>query len=238
MPLLTLRDIVFRAGDTIILDHLDLSIEAGNIHALIGTNGSGKSSLAAMIMGCQGYAPASGDLLFAGQRINHLKMHERARLGIALAWQEPVRFEGLGVADYLSLGPHHADPAALLSLVGLEAEHYLHRQVDRSLSGGERRRIELAAVLGLEPRVAILDEPDSGIDLLSTGDIIGVLRRLRDRGAAVLLITHQEEIARMADCASLIHRGRVVCTGRPHQVTAWYRAQRGRDRGEEECAHV
>ena len=238
MELLKLRDVVFRAGNKTILDRFSLTVAACEVHALIGTNGSGKSTLAAMIMGCEGYTPASGDILFDGRMLNDQKIHERARLGIAMAWQEPVRFEGLGITEYLTLRDNSLDPAALLTMVGLEPSLYLQRQVDRSLSGGERRRIELASVLGLKPRLAILDEPDSGIDMLSTGDIISVVKRFKDNGAAVLLITHQEEIARIADHASLMHKGRIICTGKPAPVTAWYRERKYLTCDGEECIHV
>lgn len=235
MDLLKLRNIGFSAGNKAILDRFSLTIEACEIHALVGTNGSGKSTLAAMIMGCEGYNPDSGEIIFDEKRLNDKKIHERARLGIAMAWQEPVRFEGLGVCEYLTLRDDNLDPAALLTAVGLEPSMYLQRQVDRSLSGGERRRIELAAVLGLKPRLAILDEPDSGIDMLSTGDIVGVVKRFKDNGAAVLLITHQEEIARIADRASLMHQGRIICTGKPVPVTAWYREKKYLASNGEEC---
>ena len=88
-------------------------------------------------------------------------------LGITMAWQEPVRFEGIAVRDYLSLKTGEADPSACLDLVGLAPALYLNRMVDKSLSGGERKRIELAGLLSLSPELAILDEPDSGIDMLS-----------------------------------------------------------------------
>mgnify|MGYP001810930140 CR=1 FL=1 len=226
MELLTLRDLFFCAGNKIILNRLSLTVAACEIHALIGTNGSGKSTLASMVMGCEGYTPASGDIILDGRSINDLKIHERARLGIAMAWQEPVRFEGIGITEYLTLGDSNLDPATLLTAVGLEPSLYLQRQVDRSLSGGERRRIELASVLGLKPRLAILDEPDSGIDMLSTGDIISVVKRFKDNGAAVLLITHQEEITHIADRASLMHKGQIISTGKSATIKAWYKERK------------
>lgn len=226
MPLLKAQDIVFRVENIAILDHLSLTLASGKIHALIGPNGSGKSTFAAMVMGCEGFTPSFGSLVLDNRDITHLEIHQRARLGIAMAWQEPVRFEGLGVAEYLRLGHSRIDPAATLAMVGLNPNLYIHRQVDKSLSGGERKRIELASILGLKPRLAILDEPDSGIDMLSTGDIIKVVKRFQEYGAAVLLITHREEIALMADCASLMCNGRVLRTGKPAQVTAWYREKK------------
>lgn len=205
---------------------MTLRIETGEVHALLGTNGTGKSTLAGMIMGCHGYRPMSGEMYFAGTPLNDLKIHERARLGISMAWQEPARFEGLTVRDYLTLGTTTERPESALSLVGLEPSRYLNRMVDRSLSGGERKRIELASILALEPKLAILDEPDSGIDMLSIDDIIRVLDRLRSKGSAVLLITHRDEIAAAADRASQICGGRIVVTGRPGQVAAAFKSRR------------
>lgn len=108
----------------------------------------------------------------------------------------------------------------------MEPNIYQDRLVDRALSGGERKRIELASMLALKPRLALLDEPDSGIDMLSTGDIIAVIEALKKEGSAVLLITHQEEIARIADRASLLCGGRIICTGPPETVADRYRERR------------
>ena len=226
ISLLELRDISYTVSGRNILTGLDLAVEAGEVHALLGTNGTGKSTLASLIMGCQGYQPDSGEIFFAGTLINHLKIHERALLGISMAWQEPARFEGLRVHDYLTLGTVAEQPESALGLVGLEPSRYLGRMVDRSLSGGERKRIELASILALRPKLAILDEPDSGIDLLSTDDIIRVLDHLRSRGSAVLLITHRDEIAAAADRASQICGGRIVCTGNAGQVTADFKSKK------------
>lgn len=100
----------------------------------------------------------------------------------------------------------------------------LHR-LDKTLSGGERKRIELASVLALDPRLVILDEPTAGIDLLSIGEIIGLIRTFKARGAAVLLITHREEVTRMADRASQLCGGRIVCSGDPGVVAANHRGR-------------
>jgi ABC-type taurine transport system ATPase subunit len=130
------------------------------------------------------------------------------------------------VRDYLTLKMPAANPGDWLARVGLDPGRYLDRCVDKTLSGGERKRVELASVLALSPRLAILDEPDSGIDMLSTGDLIDVIAALKSGGAAVLLITHREEIARTADRASLLCQGRLVCTGSPEMVASRYRERR------------
>ena len=175
MSLLEIKGLTYETGNKEILDDFSLTIEASEVHALLGTNGTGKSTLAYLIVGCEGYRPTSGDIVFDGKVINDLKIHERAKLGITMAWQEPVRFEGISVEDYLTLKSNDAIPSLYLEMVGLSPGLYLHRMVDKSLSGGERKRIELASVLALKPRLAILDEPDSGIDMLSTQDIINVI---------------------------------------------------------------
>ncbi len=238
MALLEVQEIFYRAGGRSILDGLSLRLEVGEVHALIGANGTGKSTLACLVMGCGGHRPAGGQILFKGRRIDDLAIHERARLGIAMAWQEPARFEGLSVREYLTLKNKQADAAALLTMVGLDARRNLDRMVDRSLSGGERKRIELASVLALKPRLAILDEPDSGIDMLSTQDIIEVISAFRRDGAAVLLITHREEIASIANRASQICAGRIICTGAPQMVADHYKNRKclvcdGRECGDE-----
>jgi Fe-S cluster assembly ATP-binding protein len=228
MPLLEVKDIVYGAvpdNKTPILSGLSLTIEHGEVHALLGTNGTGKSTLAYLVMGCEGYLPASGEIRFGGSLINNLKIYERARLGITMAWQEPVRFEGISVMDYLSIKNRETDPAPFLNLVGLAPEHYLMRMVDRCLSGGERKRIELASILALKPRLAILDEPDSGIDMLSIQDVINVINAFKKSGTAVLLITHREEISVITDRASQICNGKIICSGDPQRVSEHYKAR-------------
>ena len=226
MPLLEINNLTYTAGDKKILDEFSISIESSEVHALLGTNGTGKSTLAYVIMGCEGYKPASGDLLFNGKTIDELKIHERAQLGITMAWQEPVRFEGINVKNYLTLKSKETDPSMYLEMVGLHPELYLHRMVDKSLSGGERKRIELASILALHPKLALLDEPDSGIDMLSTQDIINVINVFKNNGASVLLITHREEISLIADKASQMCRGKVVCSGNPEKVAEYYKSRK------------
>jgi Fe-S cluster assembly ATP-binding protein len=228
MSLLEVRDLVYEANAqrrSRILDGLSLSVETDEVHALIGTNGTGKSTLASVIMGCEGYAPASGDVLFGGRPLAGLRVHERAQLGITMAWQEPARFEGISVSQYLSLRGDSGEPARFLELVGLSAQRYGDRMVDRSLSGGERKRIELASLLALKPKLAVLDEPDSGIDMLSMQDIINVIGAFKQGGSAVLLITHREEVAMIADRASQLCGGRIICSGNPARVAEHYKAR-------------
>jgi Fe-S cluster assembly ATP-binding protein len=225
-------------GNKMILEGFSLSLRPSEIHALLGTNGTGKSTLAYLIMGCEGYRPASGYIIFEDNIINDLKIHERAGLGITMAWQEPVRFEGISVKDYLTLKTRDADPSPYIEMAGLHPELYLHRMVDKTLSGGERKRIELASILALDPKLAILDEPDSGIDMLSTQDIINLVTAFKNNGSSVLLITHREEIALMADRASQLCRGRIVFSGSPMEVAEYYKAKKCLVCDGEVCTYV
>jgi Fe-S cluster assembly ATP-binding protein len=238
MPLLEINNLSYAAGGKKILDGFSLSIEPSEVHALLGTNGTGKSTLAYVIMGCEGYKPASGQVLLNGKSIEGLEIHERAQLGITMAWQEPVRFEGINVRNYLTLKNKEADPSIYLEMVGLHPELYLHRMVDKSLSGGERKRIELASILALHSKLALLDEPDSGIDMLSTQDIINVINVFKKNGSSVLLITHREEISLIADKASQMCRGKIVCSGNPEQVAEYYKSRKCLVCDGEVCVYV
>ncbi len=128
MALLTVNKLAFEVRGKKILDGLDLAITEGEIRALLGANGTGKTTLAYLIMGCSGYTPSAGEIRFQDQLINTLSLHERAQLGITMTWQEPARFEGLRVSDYLSLRKDvDNDPTECLRWVGLQPNLYLER---------------------------------------------------------------------------------------------------------------
>lgn len=223
MPLVAIQRLTFEIAGRKILQDLTLPIQEQEIHALLGANGSGKSTLGYILMGCEGFVPTCGQITFMGMDLGSLPMFERARLGMTLAWQEPARFEGLTVSQYIRLGNPDIDPFPYLTKVGLSPQTYGKRFVDKSLSGGERKRIELAAVLAMKPRFAILDEPTAGIDMLSVQDMMNVIRSFKEEGASVLLITHQETIALMADHASQLCGGRIIASGNPEDVAEQYK---------------
>jgi Fe-S cluster assembly ATP-binding protein len=179
-------------------------------------------------MGCAGYAPDAGRILFDGQDITRMPLHQRARLGLTLAWQEPARFEGLPVGKYISLGMEEFDrdrALAALEAVALPSRTYAVRPVNDTLSGGERKRVELAAVYAMRPKLAILDEPDSGIDALSLADVSTLIRRMGEMGTAVLLITHRDEMADAADVASIMCLGNLIFSGDPAEAQGYYRGR-------------
>lgn len=225
--MLEIKDLLLRKNGKDILKNIDLSLRKGEIHSLLGRNGTGKSTLGYVLMGLPDYMPSGGELRWKGRDITGASVSERAELGITLAWQEPVRFEGLTVREYLELSGkkvQDALPAAeCLGNVGLDAETYLDRELDETLSGGERKRIELAAVLAMQPEMVILDEPDSGIDSLSIDFIKTVILTLVEKGSTILLITHHEEVAEMADRTSVLCSGQMLKTGKPEDATRFFR---------------
>jgi len=224
-PLLRVENLSLKRDGYDVLRRVNLTVRPGEVHGLLGLNGSGKSSLAYTLMGCAGYAPNEGTIWFAGQDITKMSITERARLGLTLAWQEPARFEGLPVGAYLALGatdPKAADLTAALEAVALPPSIYLKRPVNHALSGGERKRIELASVFTMRPKLAVLDEPDSGVDTLTLGDIASLIRRMAEQGTAVLLITHRDEMLAVADSASLMCQGSVIFSGATDKTRKHY----------------
>lgn len=223
--ILQVENLSMRREGRDILRHVNLGVRAGEVHALLGLNGSGKSSLAYALMGCTGYTPDVGRIVFDGRDVVALGIRERARLGITLAWQEPARFEGLPVTQYVLLGAPAANRdwmREVLDAVALPPSIYARRAVDQTLSGGERKRVELAAVFAMRSRLAILDEPDSGIDALSLADVGALIRRMASEGTTVLLITHRDEMVGAADTASLMCQGTILFSGDPVEARRYY----------------
>ncbi len=215
--MLVLKDFsVIREGKRIV-DGVDLSINDGEIHIILGANGSGKSTLA---LGIMGIYPSEGQIIFEGRDISPLPIHERARLGITLAFQEPARFQGLTVRDYLLLSSKNksiGEVEDVMKKIGLPRT-ILFQEMNESLSGGERKRIELASVLLMKPKVAILDEPDSGIDMLSFKKISQVIKEMGNNGSIVILITHNEDMIEIGDRASIMCRGKIIKTGEKGEI--------------------
>ncbi len=226
--LLEVKDLVVKpqSAEKPVIKKANFFVGKSEIHALVGPNGSGKSTLAYTIMGASGYVPDSGRIFLESKDITPKTITERARMGITLAWQEPVRFEGITVKDYIKIGIRKDDGEIIersLNLVGLEPEKFLNRYVDHSLSGGERKRVELAAVVAMEPKLMILDEPDSGLDIIVYDELYEILDNIRrETSASILLITHREESGGIADRATLIWDGETVASGNFPEVMHKY----------------
>ena len=226
--MLEIKDLTLERDGTTILQKINLKIKDGEIYGILGPNGAGKSSLAYTLMGCNDYKLVSGKIFFNGKDITDLPIWQRAKMGITLAWQEPARFEGLLVEDYLQLGMKDKNKKEVIEAlegVLLAPDLYLKRRVDNTLSGGERKRIELAAVFTMRPRLAILDEPDSGVDILALDNIMEFVRLLRDRGATVILITHHAGAARIAERAALIGEGYLIKEGTTLEVVEYFESR-------------
>src|SRR6056297_901234 len=213
-----------------ILRDINLTINRGEVFAVIGPNGCGKSSLAYTLMGLKGYNQKNGKILFNGEDISDLSVTERAKKGITLAWQEPARFEGVTVKEFLSLGAkarnieiNEKDLKWALNEVAIVPKKYLNRKVDDTLSGGERKRIEIASILLMKPDLVILDEPDSGVDVVALNNIRTVIEDFKKEKIGVLLIKHSDEMLDVADRAALICGGEVFNVGDPKQVSEYFK---------------
>lgn len=225
MSILEIDNLSLTLGERRVLDRLNVDIWEGHIHALVGPNGAGKSTLARAVMGLAGYRAYSGDIRFNGKSLNQLAVSERARLGITLAWQEPARFEGLSVRKFISAGMKKASADtvdSVLAQVGLQPGRYADRPVDQSLSGGERKRIELASIVAMGPRLVIMDEPDSGIDVEALERIFEVLELLKDRGTTVLMITHSPTVLERSEHAFLMCCGRIIDKGSVERIAPYF----------------
>lgn len=226
--ILELSDVTLELGGKRILDGLSMELWEGHVHAIVGPNGAGKSTLANTVMGLSGYREHTGKISFMGEDITELSIDERARKGIGMAWQEPARFEGLGVEKFVLSGSKDKSvekARECLEKVDLNPKEYLNRSVDRTLSGGERKRIELASILAMSPKLVMMDEPDSGIDVEALNRIFDAIGILRGLGSTVLLITHSMTVLKQADHAFLLCGGRICDSGGIEKIMEFYRDQ-------------
>lgn len=205
-----------------IVRDISMTVEEGGFVVITGPNGSGKSTLAKLIAGIE--KPTSGQIYFDGVDITDKSITERANLGIAFAFQQPVRFKGLEVVDLLRIAAGRqlsvADACEYLSEVGLCARDYINREVNASLSGGELKRIEIATVLARESKLSVFDEPEAGIDLWSFQNLIQVFERMqkKNRNGSIIVISHQERILNIADEIIVIADGRIADKGAKDKI--------------------
>lgn len=225
MAILSIKKLRLEKGGKSILSDISLEIEAGKTYALVGPNGAGKSTLAYVLMGLEGYREVSGDLLFKGKSIKKLSVSQRAQLGITLAWQEPARFQGLKVEDFLraAAGRNKDGVAQALERVGLHPAKYLKRAVDKTLSGGERKRIELASIICMQPQLVILDEPDSGVDMEAMTKVFEVMAYLKAIGTTVIVITHNMQVLKKAEHAFLLCDGKLIDESKGEDVAEYFK---------------
>jgi Fe-S cluster assembly ATP-binding protein len=236
MSFLEVKDLHSSIDGKEILKGLNLIINKGEVHAIMGPNGSGKSTLANAIMGHPKYSIDSGDILVKGESILNLSTDLRARKGLFLGFQYPTEIPGVGYSHFLrnayntlnkSLGEEqnrevfitvrefHEYVKKNLDAVGLDPS-FLSRYLNEGFSGGEKKRSEVMQMLVLKPNIAILDEPDSGLDIDSVKSVAEAINKLIDTGAGVLVITHYARILRYLKKLDYVHvvaRGKVIRSG-------------------------
>ncbi len=233
MPLLAITDLSNEIAGKPILDGLSLCINAGEVHAIMGPNGAGKSTLAYTLGGRPDYAVTGGSVLFDGQDLLAMEPHERAAAGLFLGFQYPVEIPGVSMVQFLreslnaqrkARGQEPLSGGAFLklareqaALLRLDAE-MLKRPVNVGFSGGEKKRAEMVQMGILDPKLAILDETDSGLDidaLKVCGEGINAIMRRPDK--AVLLITHYQRLLDYVqpDFVHVLAGGRIVRSGGP-----------------------
>lgn len=219
--MLELKNISFQAEDEKeILRDVSLVID-DKIVVITGPNGGGKSTLAKVIAGI--VMSTGGQILLDGEDITNYSVTERARAGISLAFQQPVRFKGLTVRDLITIAAGKeltvSEACSYLSEVGLCAKDYIDRELNASLSGGEVKRIEIATVLARGARFSVFDEPEAGIDLWSFRSLIHVFEKMqREHNGTILIISHQERILNIADKIIYIKDGMVERYGTRDEI--------------------
>lgn len=224
MPILQAEGLVKRYRKRTVVDGVSLAVKGGEIVGLLGPNGAGKTTCFYLIVGL--LQPDAGRIELDGQEITHLPIHGRARLGLGYLPQEASVFRRLTVIQNLlgvlelrpdlSPGQRELIASELLQEFGLASAC---EQPAVSLSGGERRRLEIARALALEPRFILLDEPFAGVDPISILELQKIIRRLSEQGIGVLITDHNvRETLKVVNRAYIISHGRVLAQGEPEQV--------------------
>ena len=236
MNTLEIRNLHASAGDKQILKGLDLTVREGEIHALMGPNGSGKSTLANAIMGHPNLEVTEGEILFNGEDITEADPDERSRMGLFMAFQYPVSVPGVTITKYLrmvqnahreargeeaiSLKDFRKVTEAAMELVNVPKQ-FSSRYLNEGFSGGEKKRLEMLQLALQKPRIAVLDETDSGLDIDALNVVANAVNRVKDEtGMGVLIITHYQRILHMVqpDRVSILFDGRVEHEGGPELV--------------------
>ncbi len=216
--MLVVENLEVSVNDAKILDGINLKVEEGKTIVVMGPNGSGKTTLAMTIAGHPRYKVTKGRILFNGEEITRLPPEERARKGISILCQMPPSLEGVKVADLLNKLVERFNPPLsveeALEIVGLPRS-FLYREVNVGFSGGEKKRFEMAKVILMNPKFAVLDEPDSGVDVESLKFIARGINLLKERNVGMLIITHYRNILKYIDLdeVCVLFKGRIIRCG-------------------------
>ncbi|MGA2143435.1 MAG: Fe-S cluster assembly ATPase SufC [Bryobacteraceae bacterium] len=230
MALLEIKNLHATVGDREILKGIDLTIHAGEVHAIMGPNGSGKSTLAQVLAGRDLYRVTEGEIVYDGQNLLDLSPEDRARAGIFLAFQYPVEIPGVSNMYFLKAalntvrktrGLEELDAMDFLSLVKEKLkimdvdQTLLNRPVNTGFSGGEKKRNEIFQMAVLEPRLAVLDETDSGLDIDALRVVAGGVNALRSPERSMIVVTHYQRLLNyiVPDFVHVLSEGRIVKSG-------------------------
>jgi Fe-S cluster assembly ATP-binding protein len=230
MPLLEIKNLHVEIDGKEILKGLDLTVNAGEVHAIMGPNGSGKSTLAYVLAGKDGYEPTQGEVLFNGKNMFDMEPDERAAAGLFLAFQYPLEIPGVATMTFLRTalnaqrkrrGEAELSTPEFLKRVREVAkklnieQDMLRRGVNVGFSGGEKKRNEVLQMALLEPKLAVLDETDSGLDIDALRIVSDGVNRLRGPGASFIVITHYQRLLNyiVPDVVHVLSKGRIVRTG-------------------------
>lgn len=228
--MLTIFNLHARVEDNEILKGVNLKINPGEVHAIMGPNGSGKSTLAGVLAGRDAFDVTEGDVLFEGKNLLDMDPEERARAGVFLAFQYPVEIPGVSNTYFLRAavnsvrkhrGQEELDAMDFLKLVKQKLkvlhidEDLLKRPVNEGFSGGEKKRNEIFQMAVLEPKLCILDETDSGLDIDALRVVADGVNALRNKDRAILVITHYQRLLNyiVPDKVHVLHDGRIVKSG-------------------------
>ena len=228
--MLEIRDLHATVDGNEILRGVSLNIQAGEVHAIMGPNGSGKSTLAKVVAGHPAYEVTRGEVLFEGKDLLELDPDERAREGIFLAFQYPVEVPGVSNAQFLRLaynekmkhtGGEELDPLEFKELLAERAKvvemdpGLMSRSVNEGFSGGEKKRNEILQMAVLQPKLAMLDETDSGLDIDALRIVAEGVNKLKSPDKAIVLVTHYQRILNyiVPDFVHVLYRGRIVRSG-------------------------
>jgi Fe-S cluster assembly ATP-binding protein len=218
------------AGDKEILKGISLTVNAGEVHAIMGPNGSGKSTLAQIIAGHPGYVVTAGSVIYEGKDLLAMPAEERAQAGVFLAFQYPIEIPGVTNAYFFrsaynevrkANGKEELDPIEFLDLMEKKLklvemdQAMLHRSVNAGFSGGEKKRNEILQMAVLEPKLAILDETDSGLDIDALRVVAGGVNALRRPDNATIVVTHYQRLLNyiVPDFVHVLAHGRIVMSG-------------------------